>query len=70
MISTEAQVMRANLQEAWAALAIIREAVETLAPIGSVKGAEYLDGPTFAHEAEAIVAGIIAMAKGRGETNV
>lgn len=52
-----------NLREAWAALAMIRETVETLAPIGSVKAAEQLDGPTFMHEAEALVEGIRRMAK-------
>ena len=52
---------RANLQEAWSALAMVREAIETLAPSGSVKAAEHLDGPTFMHEAEALVAGIMAM---------
>lgn len=51
----------ANLKEAWAALAMIREAVETLAPSGSVKAAEHLDGPTFMHEAEALVAGVMAI---------
>lgn len=55
---------RANLQEAWSALAMIREAVETLAPSGSVKAAEHLDGPTFMHEAEALVAGIQAISSG------
>ncbi len=53
-----------NLKEAWSALAMIREAVETLAPSGSVKAAEHLDGPTFMHEAEALVAGIQAISGG------
>lgn len=52
---------RANIQEAWAALSMIRETVETLAPSDSVKAAEHLDGPTFMHEADALVAGIIAL---------
>lgn len=52
---------RENLREAWAALAMIRETVETLAPSGAVIGAEYLDGPTFTHEADALVEGIIAI---------
>lgn len=52
---------RENLKEAWSALAMVREAVETLAPSGSVKAAEHLDGPTFMHEAEALVAGIQAI---------
>jgi hypothetical protein len=58
----EANRLRANLQEAWAALTMIRETVETLAPSGAVKAAEHLDGPTFMHEAEALVAGIVALA--------
>jgi Restriction alleviation protein Lar len=56
---------RANLQEAWSALAMIRETIETLAPSGSVKAAEHLDGPTFMHEAEALVAGILALSSAR-----
>jgi hypothetical protein len=56
---------RANLQEAWAAMALIREAVETLGPVGAVPSAEHLDGPTFMHEAEAIVNGIQALAHSR-----
>jgi hypothetical protein len=50
--------IRDNLQQAWAALSLIRETVETLGPVGSVQNAEHLDGPTFMHEAEALVAGI------------
>jgi ribA/ribD-fused uncharacterized protein len=50
-----------NLREAWSALSMIREAVETLAPSGAVKAAEHLDGPTFAHEAETLIAGIMAI---------
>lgn len=52
---------RANLREARSALAMIRETVETLAPSGSVKASEHLDGPTFMHEADALVAGIAAL---------
>ena len=57
--------MRANLREAWAALAMIRETVETLGPPGAVKGAEYLDGPAFMHEADALVNGIRAIAESK-----
>ena len=53
---------RENLREAWSALAMIRETVETLGKPGAVKGSEYLDGPTFMHEADALVAGIISLA--------
>jgi hypothetical protein len=51
-----------NLREAWAALAMIRETIETLAPSGTLKASEYLDGPTFMHEADELVAGIVALA--------
>lgn len=54
--------LRANLREAWAALAMIRETIETLGPSGAVKAAEHLDGSTFMHEADALVEGIIAIA--------
>lgn len=54
----ELRCLRENLQEAWAALRIIREAVETLGPIGAMRAEEHLDGPTLMHEAEAIVEGI------------
>lgn len=60
-LDKERVAARANLQEAWAALSMIRETVETLAPSGSVKAAEHLDGPTFMHEADALVAGIRAL---------
>lgn len=56
---------RANLQEAWSAMAMIRETVETLGPSGAVPAAEHLAGPTFMHEAEAIVNGIQALALSR-----
>ena len=43
-------------------MALIRETVETLGPVGAMPAAEHLSGPTFMHEAEAIVSGIQAMA--------
>lgn len=52
---------RSNLGDAWAAMQMIREAVETLGPIGAMPAEEHLAGPTFLHEAEAIVAGIMKM---------
>jgi hypothetical protein len=55
------RIVTANLQEAWAALAIIRETVETLGPVGSMKASEHLDGPTFMHEADEIVSAIRAL---------
>lgn len=54
----EGVVMRDNLREARSALAMIRETIETLGPVGAVQASEHLDGPTFMHEAEALVAGI------------
>jgi hypothetical protein len=51
-----------GLREAWSALSMVRETVETLGPIGAMPAAEHLDGPTFTHEAEAIVSGIRALA--------
>jgi hypothetical protein len=62
------EAARENLKEAWSALAMIREAVETLAHSGSVKAAEHLDGPTFMHEAEALVAGIMALTSTEPQT--
>lgn len=54
-------VVSRDMPEAWAALRMIREAVETLGPIGAMPAEEHLDGPTLLHEAEAIVAGITKM---------
>lgn len=53
--------IQANICEAWHALGMIREAIETLGPAGSVAASEHLAGPTFTHEAEALVAGIMTM---------
>lgn len=53
--------LHANLREAWVALAMIREAVETLGPVGCMPSSEAVAtriAPTFTAEAEAIVAGI------------
>jgi Restriction alleviation protein Lar len=50
-----------NLREAWSALGLIRETIETLGPVGALQASEHLDGPTFMHEADALVAGIQAM---------
>jgi hypothetical protein len=51
----------ANFHELWAALRKIREAVEELAPPGSVPNDEYLT-PEPVREAEAIIRGIRAIA--------
>ena len=47
----------AEFRELWAALRLIRETVEELAPPGSVPNDEYL-GPEPMLEAEAIIRGI------------
>lgn len=49
-----------NLQEAWGAMRMIREAIETLGPVGVLPSPEYV-GPTFTHEAAVIVSAIRAM---------
>jgi len=59
------QALQTNLREAWAALAMIRETVETLGPCGAVTGAEYLSGPTFTDEADALVVGIMRIAESK-----
>lgn len=59
------QVAIENVREAWVALAMIREAIELLGPVGALKASEHLDGPTFMHEAEALVAGIQRIASHR-----
>ena len=52
---------QANIVALWSALRMIREAVEELAPPGSVPNDEYL-GPEPHEEAQAIIAGIVALA--------
>lgn len=56
-----------NIREAWSALAMIREAVETLGPVGCIPSEEHIcgqDGPGFMNEADALVAGIMKIATG------
>lgn len=57
----EGSLAQSNLMDGWTAMRMIREAVETLGPIGAMPSEEHLAGPTFLHEAEAIVAGIMKM---------
>lgn len=60
------KAMGANLQEAWAALRMIREAVETLGPVGCMVSEEHTTcavAPTPMAEAEAIIAGIQKIAE-------
>jgi hypothetical protein len=49
-----------NLRAAWVALRMIREAVEQQG-VGLVAAGEHLDGPTAEYEAEAIIAGVVAL---------
>lgn len=49
-----------NRCEAWEAMAMIREAIETLGPVGAVKAGEYVL-PGFINEAEALIEGIKKM---------
>ena len=58
------RVGRQNIRELWAALALIREAIEDCAPPGSVANSEYLL-PEPGREAEALVRGIYAIAEKR-----
>lgn len=54
--------LRDNLREAWSGMTMIREAIETLGPVGALPASEHLDGPTFMIEAEALVRGIMKLA--------
>lgn len=53
----------AILRDAWVALTMIRDAVEELAPVGAMRAREQL-GPELLEEAEEIVKGIMAIARG------
>lgn len=60
-LRAEATAFRRNLRDAWAALRMIREAVETLGPVGAMPSEEHVAcaiAPTPDAEAEAIIAGI------------
>jgi hypothetical protein len=63
-LELERQVFRDNMKDCRAALRMIREAVETHAPPGSVTAEEYVE-PPFTAEAEALVKGILAIASAR-----
>ena len=63
-LELERDVFRNNIANCRAALRMIREAVETHAPPGSVPAEEYVE-PPFTAEAEALVKGILAIAMGR-----
>jgi hypothetical protein len=58
MEEQERERWRDNLQNAWAALRMIRETIETLAPPGTLPSGEavlMLYGPEPIHEGQAIV---------------
>ena len=61
-------VGRENRRELWAALALIRDAIEELAPVGAMRSSEAVlaaHGPEPQHEAAELVRGIQAIAEGR-----
>ena len=60
-LERERQVFRDSIKNCRAALRMIREAVETHAPPGSLPVEEYVE-PPFTAEAEALVKGILAIA--------
>ena len=64
-LALERRVFRDNMKNCRAALRMIREAVETHAPPGSVPAEEYVE-PPFTAEAEALVKGILAIAARNG----
>jgi hypothetical protein len=58
-----------NRRDLWAALALIRKAIETLAPVGAMRSSEAVmgqDGPEPHHEAVELIRGIQAIAGRRG----
>ena len=59
---------RANLHDLWAALALIRDAIEELAPVGAMRSSEAVmgaQGPESHHHAEELIRGIRAIAAER-----
>ena len=60
-LERERQVFRDNIKNCRAALRMIREAVETHAPPGSVPPEDHVE-PPFTAEADALVKGILAIA--------
>lgn len=60
-VELERDVLRSNLCDHWAALRMIREAVETLGPVGCIASEEHVAcavAPTPQAEAAAIIAAI------------
>lgn len=67
----ERGALLSNLQSAWTALRMIREAVETLGPVGSIPSDEHVAchiAPTFEAEAEVLVSGIVKLAASASES--
>ena len=65
-VERERNIALANMRACWAALAMIREAVETLGPVDCMASAEHTAcavAPTPEAEAEAIIAGIQKIAE-------
>ncbi len=63
-----AAASRANLQALWQALALIRDAIEELAPVGAMRSSEAVmgaEGPEPHHEAEELIRGIQAIVADR-----
>ena len=64
------EAFRENLQSAWAAMRMVREALETLGPVGALPSEEavlLLRGPTFHDEAMTLVEAIQSIASARAE---
>jgi hypothetical protein len=64
----ELAASRANLQALWQALALIRDAIEELAPVGAMRSGEVVmgaEGPEPHHEAEELIRGIQAIVADR-----
>jgi hypothetical protein len=60
-----------NIREAWDALRMIRETIETVGPVGALpsdEGVITTRGPTLLDEAEVLVEGIRRIAEGGGAT--
>ena len=64
------EILVANNTNAWTALNMIRDAIEALGPVGAVVSHENVRGPEPVHEAEALVAGIQALAAERDRARV
>ena len=60
----QAEIGRANLIDAWNAMRLIRETIETLGPVGALRAGDHIgchDAPTFHAEAIELCRGIQAI---------